>query len=382
MTRDESFDIANEVRQSFAVEGRLFSLCHAEGKALYQQQRNTQKKSEDCAWTPVVDEELLKFLDSIDHKPGWYPYQNGHAQASYRAKALRTPDPYYSSKQYYFRISIVKRKGVWWFLEMNVDMRKEKNQSALEEEAETLVSIFLPAERTYLATVPQLTPEVVEELLEHFMDPVNGSNAKGRKTIGMCCLHVDDLFITGTPEFLERFKKEVRANFKIGHEDVNDLMFTGQRVKWQFDEKTKKKSHIVVEQSLCVSELTEIVITKGQKDEEKCDKDMHTAYRSLLGSKNWLQSRTQFQACYQFSRCASAAASPTIGDCKALNKLCKQIVNDPMELNYWPLEGHPRLMAMCQMQHLGTTVTSHRNVQGLSLCQNRGKRNQGTQEDH
>ena len=74
------------------------------------------------------------------------------------------------------------------------------------------------------------------------MDPVNGSNAKGRKTIGMCCLHVYGLFITGTPELLERFKKKVRANFKIGHEDVNDL-FTGQRVKWQFDEKTGKKSH-------------------------------------------------------------------------------------------------------------------------------------------
>ena len=140
------------------------------------------------------------------------------------------------------------------------------------------MSIFLPAERTYLANVPQLTPEVVEELLEHVMDPVNGSNAKGRKTIGMCCLHVDDLFITGTPEFLDKFKKKVRANFKIGHEDVNDLMFTGQRVKWQFDEKTKKKLHIVVEQSLCVSELIEVVITKGQEDEEKCDKDMHTAY--------------------------------------------------------------------------------------------------------
>ena len=38
MTRDEPFDIANEVRQSFAVEERLFSLCHAEGKALSQQQ--------------------------------------------------------------------------------------------------------------------------------------------------------------------------------------------------------------------------------------------------------------------------------------------------------------------------------------------------------
>ena len=68
-------------------------------------------------------------------------------------------------------------------------------------------------------------------------------------------------------------------------------------MKGQLDEKTKKKSHILVEPSLCVSELTEIVIQKGQKDDEKCDKDMHTAYRSLLGSINRLQSRTQFQAC-------------------------------------------------------------------------------------
>jgi len=160
-------------------------------------------------------------------------------------------------------------------VETNADIRKEKNLISLEE-VEVLVSIFLPVERTYLASVPQLTPEVVEELLEHVMDPVHGSNSKGRKTIGMCCLHVDDLSVTGTPDFLEKFKSKVKASFKIGHEDVNDLMFNRQRVRWQFDEKTKK-SHIVVEQSLC--ELTEIVIQKGQKDDEKCDKDMHTAYR-------------------------------------------------------------------------------------------------------
>ena len=378
MTRDESFDIANEVRQSFAVEERLFSLCHAEGKSLYQQQRYTQKKSEDCAWTPVVDEELLKFLESVEHKAGWIPYQNGHAQVSYRAKALRTPDPYYTSKQYFFRTSIVKRKGVWWLLEMNADIRKEKNFISLEEEAEVLVSIFLPAERAYLASTPQLTPEVVEELLEHFMDPVHGSNSKGRKTIGMCCLHVDDLFVTGTPDFLEKFKSKVKASFKIGHEDVNDLMFTGQRVKWQLDEKTKKKSHIVVEQSLCVSELTEIVIQKGQKDDEKCDKDMHTAYRSLLGSINWLQSRTQFQACYQFSRCASAAASPTIGDCKALNKLCKQIVNDPMELKYWPLEGNPRLRTMADAAFRNNSDKSSQRAMVIFMSDSRKEKSRNS----
>ena len=69
----------------------------------------------------------------------------------------------------------------------------------MEEEAEVLASVFLPSERTYLATTPQLTPDIVEELLEHFMDPFNGSNAKGRKPMGMCCLHFDDLFITWNP---------------------------------------------------------------------------------------------------------------------------------------------------------------------------------------
>ena len=107
-----------------------------------------------------------------------------------------------------------------------------------------------------------------------------------------------------------------------------------------------RRNH-TVEQSLCVSEPTEVVIPKGLKDEDKCDKDLHTAYRSLLGSINWLQSRSQFQSCYQFPRCASAAAAaPTIGDCKALNKFCRQIVGDPMELMFWPLHSVPRLVAM------------------------------------
>ena len=166
---------------------------------------------------------------------------------------------------------------------------------------------------------------------------------KEEKPIGMCCLHVDDLFISGTPDCLEKFKKVVKSQFKIGHEDVNGLMFAGQRVKWVIDGKTKKKSH------MCVSELSEVVIPQGLKDEGKCGKDLYTAYsayRSLLGSINWLQSRTQFQSCYQFSRCASAAASPTIGDCKTLSKLCRRIAGGPMELVFWPLQGDPRLVAM------------------------------------
>ena len=35
---------------------------------------------------------MLKFLESVEHKAGWYPFENGHAEVAYRAKALRTPD--------------------------------------------------------------------------------------------------------------------------------------------------------------------------------------------------------------------------------------------------------------------------------------------------
>ena len=247
VTQHASSDIAEEVHKSLLVEERLFSACYQQPQTWKQRTEFKQKKVEDCAWTPV-DETLLKFLDSVEHKPGWYPFENGHAQVSYCAKAVRTPDQLNDRKKLHLRTSIVKRRGVWWLLEMNHDMNKELIATSLE----VLGSIFLPSERTYLATTPQLTPEIVEELLEHFMDPVNGSNAKRRKPIGMCCLHVEDLFITGTPEFLEKFKKFVKSQFKIGHEDVNDLMFTGQRVEWAIDEETKKKSRIAVEQSLCV----------------------------------------------------------------------------------------------------------------------------------
>ena len=71
-------------------------------------------------------------------------------------------------------------------------------------------------------------------------------------------------------------------------------MFTGQRVRWVFDEH-KKKKYISIDQKLSVQELEEISIPKHLKDTDLCDKQLHTSYRSLLGSINWLQSRTQFQ---------------------------------------------------------------------------------------
>ena len=67
-TRDESSDIAEEVHKSLLVEERLFSACYQQTQTWKQRKEFKEKKVEDCAWTPVVDETLLKFLESVEHK--------------------------------------------------------------------------------------------------------------------------------------------------------------------------------------------------------------------------------------------------------------------------------------------------------------------------
>ena len=88
----------------------------------------------------------------------------------------------------------------------------------------------------------------------------------------------------------------------------------------------------MVDQDKAIEELTEVQFDKSLKDDVACNPSLHTEYRSLLGSLNWGQSRTQFQIAYKFSRCASAAASPTIGDIRALNKVVRSVRGQPVSL--------------------------------------------------
>ena len=274
---------------------------------------------------------------------------------------------------------MVLRKGTWWIVEKARDMRNGGDKPChLEEEAEVLVTLFLPEKASHkVESLSELSPELVDQLLEHFVDPVRGSPAKGRKTVGVMSLHVDDLIITGSPEFLTWFLEKIKKQFTVGHEDKNDLTFTGQRVRWVFDSNNQKK-YISIDQKLCVSELEEIVVPKHLKDTDLCDKALHTSYRSLLGSINWLQSRTQFQACYQFSRLASASAAPTVGHCKELNKLCRQIRSEEVELRIWPVKGSPRILGIPDAAFRNNTDKSSQRAMTIFIADERVRKRRDT----
>ena len=107
-----------------------------------------------------------------------------HALVSHRAKALRSPEPIYKIKDYPYRVSMILRKGTWWVVERAHDLRHNNKSCFLEEEAEVLVSLFLPEKASYkIESLSELSPELVDQLLEHFVDPVHGSPSKAVKQL-------------------------------------------------------------------------------------------------------------------------------------------------------------------------------------------------------
>ena len=140
--------------------------------------------------------------------------------------------------------------------------------------------------------------------MNKMLDPIEGSAAYNMEVLGVVALHVDDLLMTGNSTFHSTVVARLRKDYQVGSEDKDDIVFTGQRLRWL-------NNAIVMDQDKAVEELSEIQLEKKLNDEADCTPAMHTEYRrSLLGSLNWLQSRTQFQIAYKFSRAASAAAAP------------------------------------------------------------------------
>ena len=94
--------------------------------------------------------------------------------------------------------------------------------------------------------------EMIENFMNTMLDPVTGSPSKGRKSIGVMVLHVDDLFITGSKRFLKDVVGNLRKDYQIGSEDTGDVVFTGQRIR-------KQGKAIVLDQDKGIEELADQV---------------------------------------------------------------------------------------------------------------------------
>ena len=89
----------------------------------------------------------------------------------------------------------------------------------------------------------KINMDLLDKAIDLLTDPIYGSPSKDQHVCGVLCLHVDDLFMAGDAEFLERVVKALRRDFQVGSEDKNDIMFVGQRIRWTKD---RNDTHIYV----------------------------------------------------------------------------------------------------------------------------------------
>ena len=205
----------------------------------------------------------------------------------------------------------------------------------------------------------------MDTIMDYIIDPVAGSPSRNKTVNGNVCMHVDDLIFTGTGDFLSSFAESLKKSFQIGSLDENDVMFCGQRI-------IKQGATVMVHQDLCIEDLHEALIPKGNDGDALVGADL-TEYRSVLGKLNWLQSRTQFHISYHFSRCASAAANATIMDAKELNKVVRLVKDKPQRLLYAPIKGTPRLMGFPDAAYKNNADGSSQRGQCIFICQPRNK---------
>ena len=76
----------------------------------------------------------------------------------------------------------------------------------------------------------------MEQAIESLTDAISGSPSRGKRDIGIICLHVDDIFCVGGRELYQMLWLLFKNGYQIGPEDLNDVLFVGRGVRWKTED--------------------------------------------------------------------------------------------------------------------------------------------------
>ena len=86
---------------------------------------------------------------------------------------------------------------------------------------------------------------------------------------------MDDLFGRGGKEMEQRVLTRLGNDFQVGSEDLNNVTFARQRMRWTQD--TQNGPYIEVSQNNAIGEMEEIPVERHTKEHFHCTPSMHRA---------------------------------------------------------------------------------------------------------
>ena len=98
------------------------------------------------------------------------------------------------------------------------------------------------------------------------LDPIEGSPAIGKSMAGIMNLFVDDLLGTSGTEMEQRVLARLSKDFHVDSEDWDDLLFTGQRIRWMKDPQSGSRIEVWSREK-AIEELEEIPVERNTKED-------------------------------------------------------------------------------------------------------------------
>ena len=150
--------------------------------------------------------------------------------------------------------------------------------------------------------------------------------------------HVDDLKITGEPEYVKNILSALQAVF--GELKIEWYAFTNCGVRHI---QCKVTFQITLDQTEYAANLRFISLAQltGAKAEDECCDELHQLYQSLLGAVAYL-THTRVDVIVFIVALQRYASKPRVEHVKRLNKLLRWIQKNPKKLAYKNLGGERR----------------------------------------
>ena len=155
---------------------------------------------------------------------------------------------------------------------------------------------------------------MVRSALDHAVFTFSYKNT----TIGLICVHVDDILYCGTDLFFRLVIENLGKTFQFGSESIQDFTYCGIQL-------SKIENGISLSQEKYIESLKEIVVPRIRSQNDLLSNTEYSEFRTVLGNLSWLAVTTRPDIAFAVNSLSRIQNTPKISDLRFLNKIVRGV---------------------------------------------------------
>ena len=178
--------------------------------------------------------------------------------------------------------------------------------------------------------------ELKQNLEKLGMKPVSGDSAlftmhnKSKNLIGLVCVHVDDLFMAGTPEFKQKIILKLCEYFKFSKIEKNKFKYLGCQIE------KLNNGNISLNQEEYIEQIDEVIVPERNNASPVTETE-RKVIRKVVGELLWVSLMTRPDLSFDVNKLSANITNATIKDLKDAKRLVEKAKFEPLSLNFTKL---------------------------------------------